>query len=549
MKLVQSMLWEIVQLVINKLKILNLRSLFIFLFLIVASFGVHGQGESISGEVTFVTSNNVYVKFSSTNDISIGDTLELFTNTACLIVKSKSSTSTVCSIIENCELSKGDKVTYQIKRKVPVAVAIEEDVSVDNIEATEEEPLYKEKIKGRLSVSSYNNIASKRDNRYRIMSRFSFNVSHINNSKFSFETYLNYRYKFPVAESTVTKQSSFFRVYNLAIRFDVDPTLSLILGRKINSKAWSLGAIDGLQAEKFFGKTYVGAIAGFRPDIYDYSFNSNLFEYAAYIGRQTKSDNIYSETTLGYVEQRNGNQIDRRYTFFQFSSTLFKKLNLFSSAELDLYSKVNGESATDARLTNLYASARYRFSRKFDVFLSYDSRKRIIYYETFQSEIERMLDDDLARQGIGARVNIRPIKYVTFGLSYSKRFESDNQNKSDNIYGYASLLKIPKVGGRLSISYNINKSNYLESRVLSFRHSRTLIKQKLNAEFYYRLVDYIYTNSVSDLKQNYFGANFSYNISRRLLFSISGELSTFNTENNYRIYAKIVKRFYGKEKK
>lgn len=521
--------------------------------MIVASIGVHGQGagESLSGEVSFVTSNNVYVKFNSTDQINIGDTLDLSNNsTACLIVKSKSSTSIVCSIIDNCELNKGDKVSYQIKNKAIVLVALEEDVNDNNISQIDEvEPLYKEKIKGRLSVSSYNNIASKRDNRYRIMSRFSLNASHINNSKFSFETYLNYRYKFPVAESTVSQENSFFRIYNLAIRYDADPTLSFTLGRKINSKAWSLGAIDGLQVEKFFGKSYVGAIVGFRPDIYDYSLNSNLFEYGAYVGRVTRSDNVYSEATLGYIEQKNGSQIDRRYTFFQFSSTLFRKLNLFSSAELDLYSKVNGETSNDPRLTNLYASARYRFSRKFDLFISYDSRKRIIYYETFQSEIERMLDDDLARQGIRARLNIRPIKYVTFGLSYSKRFESDNQNKSDNIYGYASLSKIPKVGGRLSISYNINKSNYLESRVLSFRHSRTLIKSKLNAEFYYRLVDYVYTNSVSDLKQNYFGANFSYNISRRLLFSISGELSTFNTENNYRIYAKIVKRFYGKEKK
>ena len=63
-----------------------------------------------------------------------------------------------------------------------------------------------------------------------------------------------------------------------------------------------------------------------------------------------------------------------------------KKLNLFTSLELDLYNKVNDTVNNDVRLTNLYASARYRFSRKFDLTLSYDSRKRILYYETFKSD-------------------------------------------------------------------------------------------------------------------------------------------------------------------
>lgn len=525
----------------------------IFLLSLVFETQIKGQIEnSIVGEVTFVTTSSVYVKFQNTDGISVGDTLTLGGETDCLIVKNKSSNSVVCSTIESCTLNKGDVVIYNLRNKKST-IEVEEDLTPDVvplIPVIEEEKANQEKIKGRVSVSSYNNIASKRSNNYRLMSRFSLNASHINNSKFSFDTYLNYRYKFPDPESEAKPETSFFRIYNLAIRFDADPSLSFTLGRKINSKAWSVGAIDGLQAEKFFGKTYLGAIVGFRPDIYNYSINTNLFEYGVYLGRQSKSDNVYTETTLGYIEQKNGSQIDRRYTFFQFSSTFFNKLNVFSSLELDLFSKINGETSANPRLTNLYASARYRFSRKFDVFVSYDSRKRIIYYETYQSEIDRILDDDLARQGIRTRINYRPIKMLSLGLSYSKRFEIDQQNRSDNFYGYVSLSKIPGIAGsRLIGSFNLNKSNYLESRVLAVRYSVPLVKRKLNAEFYYRHVSYIYTNSVSSLGQNYFGANFSYNITRRLLFSISTEMSTFNEENNYRIYAKVVQRFYGKKKK
>ena len=181
--------------------------------------------------------------------------------------------------------------------------------------------------------------------------------------------------------------------------------------------------------------------------------------------------------------------------------------------------------------------------------LSYDTRKRILYYETFETDIERMLNDDLARQGIRARANIRPIKHVIMGLSYSKRFQSDHQNKSDNYYGYMNFTRLPAVGGGLSASYNINQSNYLESRALSIRYSRNLIKNKLNADFYYRWVNYIYTNSTSNYEQNYYGGNISYNITRKTYWSIAGEISQLGEENNYRIYTKIVQRFFNKKTK
>ncbi len=313
-----------------------------------------------------------------------------------------------------------------------------------------------------------------------------------------------------------------------------------------------MGAIDGLQFEKYIGKNYIGAIAGFRPDINDYNFNSDLFEYGGYFGRRSDHENFYSETTLGFLEQRNAGAIDRRYTYFQHSSTIFKKLYLFSTLELDIYNRVNDITSNDIRLTNLFASARYRFNRYFNATLSYDSRKRILYYETLQTEIERLLDNDIARQGVRIRINGRPAEKINAGFSYSKRFQNDDQNKSDNIYVYLGLSKIPGIGGNVSVNYNVNSSNYLQSNILSLRHSRTLIKNKLNADFYYRLANYIYLNSNTfntTLNQNYYGANLSFNITRKLMLSVSGEYSTTDQENSYRIYTKLVKRFNSKRKK
>jgi len=516
---------------------------------IVLTCNVFGQTNDpiLNGTVSFVTSNNIYVKFENTQAIAIGDSLKLkSTNTACLVVKSKSSSSCVCQVVNDCEIQKGDTVFYVNKPKEIVKTTAPKKEFIPVVLDADElstDPQYKEKIRGRISASTYSNILSNRDDRHRVMSRLSVDADHIKGSKFSFNTYLNYRHILDQAETSSLQNNSYLRVYNLGARYDASPTLSFTLGRNINPKISSIGAIDGLQVEKYFGKSYAGAIVGFRPDIFDYGFNADLLQYGGYVGTITDTEDFYSQTTFGAIEQRGNGDIDRRYTYLQHSSTLYKNLNVFASMEMDIFSKVNNTTKNNLSLTNLYVSARYRFNRKLNLMLSYDSRKRIIYYETFQTEIERLLDEDIARQGARTRINFRPYKNILAGVSYSKRFQSDNDNKSDNIYGYVTLTKVPNIGGRLSLTYNRNESNYLESNIGGVRYSRGFLNGRLNTDLYYRLVFYDYTSRMESLEQHYMGTNLSYNINRKLLVSISGELSTFNDENNIRIYSRIIQRF------
>jgi len=513
---------------------------------------IYGQDQNqlIIGKVSFVTSKNVYVKFVDTEAINPGDSLKFMNRIRpCLLVTSKSSSSVVCSIIYDCGVKKGDDVYFGYavsKGKVEEVNEISEmQIDSSTIEKQKKKEVRKgPPISGRLSVAGYGNLSNARDDRYGIMSSFSMSAEHIKESGFSFYSYLNYRQNFIADESNYSGKTTFFNVYDLAIKYDIDPAFSVVLGRKINPKMSSLGAIDGAQIEKYFGKNYVGAIAGFRPDIFDYSFNPDLFQYGAYYGRLTDLKNFRSETTAGFIEQRNSGEIDRRYVYLQHSSTVGSKLNLFASTELDIYTKVNDTVSNDVRLTNLYVSARYRFSRKVNAMISYDSRKRILYYETFQSEIEKLLDEDLARQGLRLRINIRPVKNLIAGFGYSKRFQSDNQNKSDNFNGYATYSNIPTIQGSISANYNMNTTNYLKSNIISFRYSRFLIKNKLDADLSYRLAKFDYFNSfTSSYDQNYYGLNLSLHLNRKLFLSAYGELATGNKEDNYRIYTKLIQRF------
>jgi hypothetical protein len=536
-----------------------LRSLLGISLAIYVSVGFsQSKTELLEGKISYVTSNNVYVKFENTENIKIGDTLGKADNDGlkpCLKVINKSSISCVCTVINNCEVKTGDQLFYQnivpiqskiLKEEIPVAV----DRVQDSVKKPEVyiKPFYREDIRGRISLATYSNLSSVYDERHSLMYRFSLNASHIGNSKVSLDIYMNYRQNYIMQEGSSPLNTNFFNVYNLAVKYDVDTSFSITVGRKINNNVSSIGAIDGLQVEKSFGHFYAGAIVGSRPDIYTYGFNSDLFQYGGFIGIRSEAKDIYSQTSLGAIEQNNSGNVDRRYAYIQHSSTLFQKLNLFASSEVDFYNKVNGETSSDSRLTNLFVSAGYRFSRKVRLTVSYDSRRRTLYYETYKTDIEQLMQDDESRQGLRLRLNVNPFKNLTTGVSVGRRFQISGDNQSDNLYGYVGLSNLPFVKGRFVASLNQNTSIYLINQSFSFRYSRPIVKNKLDADFYVRLVDYKYLVGGTRIKQNYYGSSFSYIINRNLVISIFGEMAYRRTEENYRINFRVIKRINKKKK-
>lgn len=491
-----------------------------------------------TGQVTFVTSGSVYVRFNSTENIQVGDTLRLIKNgsaQACLVVKNKSSVSCACTVVSGCEVNVKDEVSAANN-------PLSDTPGTDRRNDTDA-PASKEKIRGRVSAASYSSMSSASGNTHRTMYRLSLDAQNINESKFSIQSYITYRQNFLPGDRVISQKKNLFNIYSMAVSYQVDSTLQISLGRKINRKVVSLGPVDGVQAEKHFGNMYAGAILGTRPDIFDNSFNANLLQYGAYFGGQTQSKILSTQTTVGLLEQKNSGATDRRYAYFQHSSTFNNNLSFFSTIELDLYSQVNGVSSSSARLTNLFLSARYRLNKKTSLSISYDTRKRILYYETFRNEIDRLLNDDDTRQTIRTRLNSRVLKNVTVGIGYIRRFQSDAFNKSSNINGYVSLSKIPNIGGRVSLNFATTSSAYLRSNILAIRHSRSFLKNKINTDFYFRMVNYKYLNRELASEQMYFGLNLSYRVTKTLVFSALGETALRTEENVQRVNLRLVKRF------
>lgn len=549
-----------------------MRYLLLILTFLISTFPSLGKDNRTndSGKVSYITSQNVYVKFKSTEHIGIGDTL--FVNLKgnmipVLIVDNKSSISCVCSPISAKKLnisnviftqkskvrnsqegettSQDNQSKYQsssLEGNNKPSKEIKETDPIEKPDKVQLKAANKQDISGRISIASYNTLSEKETN-HRMRYTLSLRGDHLANTRLSMDSYITFRHTLGEWEDVKTNLNSALKIYSLALMYNINDNSRIALGRKINPKISSMGAMDGLQLEQKIGNVLLGVLAGSRPDYLDYSLNLDLFQYGAYASHEFSTKSKFMQNTLGYIEQRNNAEIDRRFIYFQHNSSLLKNLNLFTSAEISLYEKINNQPKNVFDLTNLYVSIRYRFSRKLSVTASYDNRKNVQYYETFKSFIDRLIEQE-TRQGVRLNANYRLAKSIIWGVNAGWRFQKSDKNLSENINSYLTFSRIPSLNIRTTITANFLQTNYLNSKIFGIRISKDIIPRKLYGNINFRMVDYRYLNYETVTKQSIAGFNLSWNIIKKLTMYVDYE-GTFDQQNilYHRIYTKIIQRF------
>jgi len=535
-------------------------------FLIAGANKLAAQSELVKGAVSYVSSQNVYVKFASTKRINVGDTLFLQKGDAllpALRVSNKSSVSCVCTrLTEDNILVSTEIIAKQAPEKPKEADVVKNEVppnkppksqtagadktpaqAVREEDGLSEDKKLKQKIRARLSAASYTNLSDRGDNT-RMRYAFTMQGNNLGNSRISTDAYITFRHTLNEWDAVKGNLNDALKIYSLAVRYDFSETTNLTLGRKINAKISSLGAIDGVQYEQGIGKKFlVGAIAGSRPDMLDYSINTDLMQAGVYIGQVSGKNERFQQSTLGIIEQRNKSAVDRRFVYFQHSDDLLKNLNVFTSCEFDLYEKINNETKNKVNLTNLFASLRYRFSKKLNASISYDSRKNIIYYESYKNYIDQLIDNE-TRQGFRAGINIHPINLLTWGINASWRFQQDGGNGSKNVNSYLNFSRIPLIKSSLSVTANYLRTSYINSRVFGARMSKDFFKGKVNGEVYYRKVNYVYPLYGYTTQQDIVGGDVSFQFGRHIGLYAFFEQTLDSQGNDYTmINTKIMYRF------
>ena len=508
------------------------------------------------GNISFITSEHIYVRFSSMENISEGDTLYINRgdkDVPALQIKNLSSISCVCISLLTEAFTTSDPVYAILEARdpdpseEPASIEAKQIEEVSEITSNKADSIVKGQLKqdisGRLSLSSYTNfyhdtIAMDQRLRY----TFSMRANNLGNSKLSAESYISFVHSNTNWSEIQENMFTGLKIYNLSLKYAFDETMYVSLGRKINPKLSSVGAIDGLQYEKKFKSLSLGAIAGSRPDYLDYSLNLDLLQYGIYLGHELIKKNGSMNNTLAFIEQRNHSMTDRRFIYYQHTNMLVKNLFLFASAEVDLYKKVDETPETVFKLSSTYMSLRYRIIRTLSVGLSYSARRNIIYYETYKDFIERLLDNE-ALQGWRFRINYRPAKYIFLGVNAGYRFRKDDPRSTKSLHGYLTYSQVPGIGASVTLSSTWLETSYLNGIIYGLVVSKELVSGKLNGGLKYRYVDYLYQNSEESLIQHVGEASLSWKVYKKLSLSVYYE-GTFEKEVPYqRLYINITQRF------
>lgn len=469
----------------------------------------------LEGVISYISSQNIYVKFVSTNGIEIGDTLFLKNNNdflPAIKVDHKSSTSCAGSSIISRKLEINDllyaiipeiikdSTTEAVISTTLTPVVIPTVTSGEIITKTTLEPV--SSFSGKISVQSYynftNNQASYDYQRWRYT--FQLNANRIGSSGFSYSQYISFAYRADDWNRISSDLSEAIRVYDLAVKYNFNERTLIWLGRHLNNKISSISSIDGLQFESGINEWSIGAAIGSRPDFNNMGYNFKLFEYGVYANRTDQLANGDMQNTLGYFEQTNDFKTDRRFLYYQHSNSAIQSTRIFLSTEIDLYKKEMGESKTEFSLTSLFTSVNIRPSDFFAVMISYDARKNVIYYETFKTQIDSIIENE-TRQGFRTRVTLKPFNNFYIGGDYGYRHRKGDLKPSNNYGGYITYTRIPAIETSATVSFNKLSSSYTEGDIWTASLNRP-IAFGFDVMLGYRFTNYKFRSGIDDLKQN-----------------------------------------------
>lgn len=551
----------LVSLVILKEKVNAMKKILLILLVLTGSVAYAQKSRLVEGTVSYVTSRSVYVKFENAQSLTAKDTLMVMINnqwTKSLIVQNVSSKSCITTSFVDNGILVGFKVGYYQRieeKKVEKSqttniIEVKKDSiplsKTNSVQIEEKTKARKQTYNGRISVSTNGSMNEAEKGYNRIRTAFSFNVNNINGGKFSFENYITYQRRFGV-EQTERNFNDDFKIYSLAISYDVSDNTNLSLGRKINNRMANMGAIDGLQIEHKYKKIVVGGFGGFRPDDLDYGFNALLLQFGAFAAHETEKAKGLIQTSLAFAEQKNNYKTDRRFVYFQHSNSIVKNLSLFYSIELDLFQNVDSLKSNKINLTSTYISLRYKPFKKLSITTSYDNRRNVIYYETYRTYIDQLLNQE-TRQGVRLNVNYNISKLLHFNASVFYRYQESKPQPTKNYVANLTFSQIPSLNASLSLNVNAMQTYYFSGNIFGARLNKDLFKGILSAELNYRKVDYKFFNTEQPrLKQDIVG--FSANIygKKRISFMFSYE-GTFEPNQNYnRYYITLSQRFKSKK--
>lgn len=573
------------QLGLFRLKMRAMKRTATLLVLCCSLWGIKSQTSPkvLQGKVSYVSSQNIYVRFDNTDGIRIGDTLFVEKGgvlTPTMTVTNKSSISCVGSSIGGISIAVATPIVakqgirlqtaelLENEAKTSTALAVNDEVIQNQLKVKNE--VNRQHISGRISLSSYGEKSKDYLSNQRYRYNINLNAEHIKNSKLSAEMNMTYTstyvpqhtVKLPpkiITDPVGTKpdsavyidsiasgkwKNSNFYIYSLAVTYNLSKSSSVSFGRKLNINLANIGAVDGVQITKRFKHISVGAIAGTRPDYYDYSFNPKLLQYGVFIGHDKYGEKMSTQTSVAFFNQTNNGNTDRRFAYLQHHTYFNNRFDLFASLETDFYTLENNQPTSTFDLTSTYVSLSYQPWKRLSLSLSYDARKNVYYYESFRNRADSIYDKE-TRQGLRLNFSYRPFRYLYWGGNVGYRMKQKmDYDPAINAYTFLNYTNTPLINASMNINATLLKTNNLDGSIYGATLSRDFFSSKLFAEVGYRMVDYQFKRLDSTLHQDIYSLSLSYVFSQKMILSGDYEYTKEDTANDiHSLFMNLTYRF------
>ncbi len=343
---------------------------------------------TVTGSVTYVTSQSFYTDLGRKDGLAIGDTVRVAAEEQAVgrgIVTNLSTKSTVCSVLVNNGIAVGNKVTAQIQ-----AGSEKPSIAEGGFTESAKPRKGKSKISGSLSIRSNqtdvtrDTLSSTLQRNYALV-----NLSYTNvlGLPLSLSLYARTRYS---SETT----SAGVRWYRMRLQYTLGEW-NVTGGRVYLNGLGGAGALDGMTLSRKLGRFDLGLAGGLAP----HETGSSDPKYGAY-ARYTNRQSMLRSFNFAVMQVDSGS-VTHPYSVASllFQPSEFISLNTNTTIDLPAGGQSSGLSAA-----NLYLDFHWNQFIRGGVSLNYTANNS--YYDNNISPLDSVYKN-LTRTNGGARLSIR----------------------------------------------------------------------------------------------------------------------------------------------
>lgn len=518
-------------------------------FLSALGFSINLSGQSslferktIVGTLSYQTVNNTYVKFEQTKTIQVGDTLYNATS-PCLVVQAKSTSSCVCISINSCNLHVGDTIQHYFFEKKLEEQKDPHQTILDTNSANKLPP--KDSIINRIEplitgVFSLSTLAQQtllsEANRTNLRQVIRFGVTR----QFSFlgkpctinlnGNYQHYYSNLPSNYPLIGR----LNIFQACIDQQFNSKLRISLGRSFQANGLStFGISDAFRLQYSQSKWQFETVAGFLPNIGTFGLDIKQQLLGASIFYTKSTQGKYLQLGFGsYLQLKNG-RFDRFTTASQGAFQIGKIQGYFAN-DIDF-------SPSKIRMNNLFISAQWMLSRKWQLFISYDARQNIILWNSYnQSLIDDLLDNAI-QQGLRSRIQFKAGANTILSFHVTNRFNKE-LSQMQLIGLQVRQQKLFWRGSQLSYSSNLASYPSWLSFQQTLRYEQQIGSVQLGLYYRSQLFDRKEIESII-FNQSTYGIQMNSPLKKQIRYVITGEFGMQQQQKIIRVYVTFSKKF------